>query len=462
MLVAKIGNSVCSVSGFTVSQLKELRDRMSYTVVGKTRYASRFGSTRKFLLSKRGDFPTGLLYILEEYARETRTPVSWNDTRVRPAMRQLGLETMFVDPDGLTPYVEQREAAEAAAREGRGIVVGPTGVGKSFIAALMLDAIQVPTLVVVPRLGLKEQLTEDLRRVFGRDRVGPLNHRGERKHFITVENVDALDPTKPAKGFDMVLVDEFHHSGADTYIKLNLKAWAGIYFKFGLTATPFRSKNEEKLLLESVLSKVIYQIPYKTAVDKGYIVPMESYVVSLPQVELKCKGNNWHAVYSECIVNSEARNAAVVQMAANLHEAGKSALILVKQVDHGLALQEMLLASGIYVPFVKGENDDNAQTIAAFNAQKISVLIGTMGVIGEGIDTKPCEYVILAGGGKSKNQFMQNCGRGFRKFKEKYSCKIVMFRDPSHKWLTDHHKACVKYLREEYAQVPAPLDLSTG
>lgn len=431
---------------------------MSYVVATRSRF-SRFGSDRKFLIDKKGVFPTGLLYILREYVSLTRPLCAWEDTRVRPAMKQLGVQSMFIPGANPPPYAEQAECGVACAREHRGIVVGPTGVGKSYMQSISIDAIQVPTLVVVPNLGLKSQITETFRESFGRDMVGPLDFRGNRKHFVTVENVDALNPKKPAQGFDALLIDEFHHSGAESYRKLNEKAWNDIYFRFGFTATPFRSKNEERLLLESVLSKVIYQIPYDLAVQKKYIVPMETYYVDLPPRALKCSGENWHAVYSECVVNNERRNLAVVDMAENLFKAGVSTLILTKQIDHGERLQEMLFARGIFVPFAKGENDNNAKLIADFNARKTPVLIGTMGVIGEGVDTKPCEYVLLAGGGKSKNQFMQNCGRGFRRYGDKESCKIIMFKDVSHKWLIDHFKQCCKHLREEYAAVPAKLDL---
>ena len=65
----------------------------------------------------------------------------------------------------------------------------------------------------------------------------------------------------------------------------------------------------------------------------------------------------------------------------------------------------------------------------------------------------------MAGGGKSKNAFMQQCGRGFRTFGDKESCKILMFLDNNNKWLKAHFKQCVKYLAEEYGVKPVQLFL---
>lgn len=445
------------VEGLSPAQFRDIRKLMSYTVATRSRF-TRFGSTRKYLIDKHGEFPTGLLYILHKYVADKAIPLDVQDMRVQPKLKQLGLETMFL-PSDIVPYPEQNEVGPACLREHRGIVVGPTGVGKSYMLAKAIDALQVCTLVVVPSLSLKTQLTASLRACFGEEMVGPLSLKGQRMHFVTVENVDALDPKHPVKGIDCVITDEFHHSGAETYRKLNMKAWNDIYFRLGFTATPFRAKSEERLLLESVLSRVIYQIPYEVAVRKGYIVPMESYYVDLPAKPLKCRGQHWHSVYSECIVNNEERNRIIVDMAENLHGAGVPALILVKQVDHGVKLRDMLVDRGIFAPFANGLDENSDQLIADFNALKRPILIGTMGKIGEGVDTKPCEYVILAGGGKSRNQFMQNAGRGFRRFGSKQTCKIVLFRDTSHRWLIDHFKECCKTLRAEYGAVPAKLDL---
>ena len=67
--------------------------------------------------------------------------------------------------------------------------------------------------------------------------------------------------------------------------------------------------------------------------------------------------------------------------------------------------------------------------------------------------------IILAGLGKSKNAFMQQCGRGVRRYGDKQSAKIIIFRDASHKWSLAHFKEQVKILQEEYGVTPAKLEV---
>jgi superfamily II DNA or RNA helicase len=404
-------------------------------------------------MGKRGDFPTGLLYLVHDYCKANKLRVVETDKRVRPKTHQLNRATMFKTAPNFTPYPEQVDAANAAVEHGRGIIVAPTAFGKSAVVALICDSFQVPTLIVVPSLGLKVQLIASLQSWFGPDLVGSLKEN----RFISVENVDALDPAKPAWNIDLVIIDEFHHSGAKTYRDLNKKAWADVYFKIGLTATPFRSQENERLLLESVLSKVIYRVDYSSAVAKGYITPVEAYYFDLPEQEMKGNEYSWKAVYSELVVNNQFRNQLISELMEGLANAQRPTLCLVKEISHGTALAEHTGCA-----FANGLEGNNRQLVLEFNLRERNALIGTTGVLGEGVDTKPAEFVILAAGGKSKNAFMQQCGRGFRRYEGKETCKVILFRDKSHKWLLQHFNACVKYLREEYGVKPVRLSLKGG
>lgn len=436
----KIDNSICVIEGYTQAQFKELRDLLSYSDDPKAKfYAGHRFSAKKFLITKRGEFPTGLLYLVQDWAKVKKLNIDVKDVRVKPAK----VKKPFVLNLPHSPYPEQEKAAYICETKTRGIVCAPTGVGKSVIAALIIAKLQVRTLIVVPSLNLKEQLTSGLAEAFGAKTVGGLGYP------IAVENVDALDPLERVK-YDCVIIDEFHHSGAKTYRKLNTKAWAGVYYKLGLTATPFRSQDHERLLLESVLSEVIYRVDYQTAVSKGYIVPMEAYYYELPKQATEA--HTWAQVYKELVVNNAERNALISDILINLKESGASTLCLVKEIEHGKAIEDLS-----QTPFANGMDGNSEPLIKNFNRGG-QCLTGTTGVLGEGVDTKPAEFIIIAGLGKSKNAFMQQVGRGFRRYKNKSSCKIILFLDRSHKFTLRHFKEQVKILKEEYGVIPVKLE----
>jgi len=439
VIVLEVNNSYSRITGLTDAQHKELKDLLSYEIDSQQAYFSGTYKNKRTLFGKRGDFPTGLLYLVRGWLKKQKCLPSVKDLRKRPAAIIGGFDASLP----VTPYPEQIEASEACLRHHRGIVAAPTGVGKSLITALIISKLKVRTLIVVPTLELKRQLTESLSSIFPRHKVGEFGKD------IAVENIDALDVNKPAN-YDAVIIDEFHHSAAKTYRLLNKKSWVNVYYRIGLTATPFRSNDNEKLLLESILAEVIYKIDYTTAVARSYIVPLEAYYIEVPKTEVE--GYTWSEVYSELVVNNEPRNKIIKNLIQTLD--GHHVLTLVKEIEHGEWLSTISKTL-----FANGQDKTSREYINRFSTGGIKSLIGTTGILGEGVDTKPAEWVIIAGLGKSKNAFMQQVGRAFRMYPGKESAKIIFFKDTSHKWTINHFNAQCKILREEYGVKPVKLEV---
>lgn len=429
MITLKINNSYSQILNLTTDQFKLLRKDLSYTVNSTGSYYAKQFQHKKYLISTRGDFPTGLLYIVMRFITINNLKTTIIDNRIAPKP--------FINAPKLkltlTPYPEQIDAARAVLTRSRGILSCVTGFGKSLVIALTIDLLKVPTLIIVPSLHLKHQLSESLKEWFGKSFVG-------KNKFIQVENIDSKELNAKSNA-NLLILDEFHHSAAKTYRDLNKKQWADIYYRVGLTATPYRSQDEERLLLESILSEIIYTVDYKMAVEKGYIVPIEAYYINLPTS--KVNGHTWHQVYSEIVVKNDLRNEIIVNLLTSAKEQGISTLCLVKEIAHGNRISEL---AGL--PFASGINENTKELIYDFNEKIIPILVGTSGVLGEGVDTRPAELIIIAGLGKSKNQFLQQLGRGVRKYNGKESCKIIIFNDNAHKWTKSHFKEQVKYLLE--------------
>lgn len=429
MITLTIDNSYSRIEGLSASQEKGLKALLSYTVGGSAAFFSGFGVRKKSLLEKKGYFPTGLLSRLIAHIDIDVV----KDNRRRPKI-QPPLTT-----NGVVPYPSQIEAADKIYDYNTGIITMPTGSGKSLVIALVAARLNVKTLVVVPSVEIREQLSKSLL-----EALGP-------GHKVVVENIDSSKLAK-LTDFDCLIIDEAHHSAAKTYRNLNKHAWKGIFYRYFLTATPFRNDTEETLLFESIAGKVIYQLSYKDAVKAGYIVPIEAYYLEIPKQ--KTDAFTWAEVYKELVVDNDIRNTIVANLLTKLHSSGKSTLCLVKEVRHGKILSNIL-----GLPFVSGEDDDSRKYIGRFNRGQISVLIGTEGILGEGIDTRPAEYVIIAGLGKAKSAFMQKVGRVLRKYPGKESGKVILIKDKSHKFCIRHFNEQCKILLEEYGVKPIKLDV---
>ena len=154
------------------------------------------------------------------------------------------------------PY--QREALEAWKRwRGRGVVVLPTGAGKTHVAVMAIDDKRRATLVVAPTLDLVRQWYDLLRATFG----GTIGVVGGGEHDvrpITVTTYDSAHLHMEHLGarFGMVVFDECHHLPGAAYALAARFCLAP--YRLGLTATPERTDGRE-LDLEELIGPMVYR-----------------------------------------------------------------------------------------------------------------------------------------------------------------------------------------------------------
>jgi len=436
MIVLTINNSESTITGLSIEQFRQIKQVLSYKIPAASSYFSK-GPQVRYLVNKEGTFPTGLLYAVKSFINTQNWVVTTKDLRKQPLINGEAFKLV----SGVIPYEAQTAIVQACLKHHRGVISAPTGFGKSIAMALVINALQLKTLVVVPNLELKRQLTKTFTELF------------DHTDYIRIENIDSPH-LKTQTDYDCLIIDECHHSAAKTYRKLNKTAWKSIYYRFSFTATPFRSRDEEQMLYESVAGQVIYTVDYQTAVKNKWIVPMEAYYVEIPKENSKVSYSNYHAAYRDCIVNNESRDLYVFRLLDSLRHSGSSVLGLVREVYHGDKISQQ---TGIH--FTSAEDDLYAIKLKKFNNGELKVLLGTYGLLGEGVDTKICEFVVILTPVKSKNLFMQMCGRAFRNYPGKESCKIILIKDNSHKWFLTSFKQQVKILKDEYNIIPVKLEV---
>jgi superfamily II DNA or RNA helicase len=141
------------------------------------------------------------------------------------------------------PY--QSEALCAwQAQQGRGVVVLPTGSGKSHLAVLTIADKRRSALVVAPTLDLVRQWFDLLRATFG-TAVGVVGGGEHDVQSLTVTTYDsaALHMDHLGSRFGLVVFDECHHLPSPGYA-LAARACLAPY-RLGLTATPERTDGRE-------------------------------------------------------------------------------------------------------------------------------------------------------------------------------------------------------------------------
>ena len=148
-----------------------------------------------------------------------------------------------VDP---RPY--QREAiAEWRRRERCGVVILPTGAGKSLVAQLAIESAGRSTLIVVPTIDLMNQWYDLLLSSFQAE-VGLIGGGYYEIGALTVTTYASAFRFMERLGnqFGFIIFDECHHLPGSVYRYAAEMTIAP--FRLGLTATPERADGEERSL----------------------------------------------------------------------------------------------------------------------------------------------------------------------------------------------------------------------
>ena len=166
-----------------------------------------------------------------------------------------------------SPRPYQEAALDAWLEAGaRGVVVLPTGAGKTLVALLAVARQRVWTMIVVPTLDLLEQWRTAAIEVLGApaEQVGIFG--GGRRELAPVTIItynSAAIHTRELNRFGLLVFDEVHHLPAQSY---RLAAEGTVApFRLGLSATPERTDGLEKDLAHLVGPVVYARSPRELA-----------------------------------------------------------------------------------------------------------------------------------------------------------------------------------------------------
>lgn len=350
------------------------------------------------------------------------------------------------------------------AGKNKAIVQLPVGCGKTGLAALFpLGLAEGRVLVIAPNLTIKSGLYDAMditnrQKCFWRKAgvlsaeqmiSGPLactldsgNISVATKSHIVITNIQQLATSVDKwlaqfadNFFDMIIVDEAHHSAAASWKKVvehfpNAKI-------IHMTATPFRSDRQE------IDGELVFRYPFRSATLKGYIKRLKASYVAPAEIELgfsdergrtytlddvlKLKEEEWFsrgvALARPCnqhIVDSSLEKLEELRQTGTRHQ-----LIAVAcSINHAREIRSLYQERGFNAEVIHSKQSDDEQT-AILNDLRNGTLdcIIQVQMLGEGFDHPKLSVAAIFRPFRSLAPYIQFVGRIMR---------VVVQNDPTH------------------------------
>jgi len=343
----------------------------------------------------------------------------------------------------LRPYQKGALFAWALA-ERRGIVVLPTGAGKTRVAVAALAELGLPALVVVPTRALLAQWHAELSRVCP-EAVGVWGD-GERIHgTVTVATFESAYRLMPELGarFDVLVVDEVHHFGLG--LRDELLEMSVAKHRLGLTATPPDAVALARL--EGLVGPVVYELgvadlagtyladfdlielrlPLDAEERRRYELDHRRFAAVFRAFVARNPGSTWQDFTSVAMQSVEGRAALAAwrrsrrllgltrKKLAAVHEIlerHRSSKLLVFTADndaaYAIARRELIMPITCEI-----RRKERARALSAFRDGSFRALVSSR-VLNEGIDVPDADVAIIVGGTRGEREHVQRIGRLLR------------------------------------------------
>lgn len=354
--------------------------------------------------------------------------------------RELALPGMAA-PYQLRPY--QNDAVTSALdgiEAGKnGIIVMPTGSGKSLVIAGIASSLDQRIVVLQPT---KEILEQNFRKLydFGHRDLGIFSASvGVKKRAqVTFATIGSLMNRRESfADTDLVIVDECHLVNAKAGQYQEFIDWLGKP-ALGLTATPYRMSTSfggevvEAKFLHRTRPRVFNHIGYVVQNDElhqqGYLAPIryqENEDYNPYEIALNSTGLNYDDKALAAYNQAHGICQKVADTVIGNYDAVRHFLIFVASIDESKAIEALLSKAGISVAHIDGTTPkaQRERILGAFQAGQIKV-VTNVGVLTVGFDFPALDGIVLGRPTMSLPLYYQMVGRGVRTAEGKLCCSV--------------------------------------
>ncbi|MBI9095198.1 MAG: DEAD/DEAH box helicase [Sphaerochaeta sp.] len=318
--------------------------------------------------------------------------------------------------------------------ESKALLISATGTGKTFLAAFDVEN-QKPNrfLFVVHRQQIAQEALRSFQQILGKEISCGLLGGGTSEIDVqylfsmvqTLSKDEILHSFTPDH-FDYIVVDEVHHSGASSYRKV--LSYFKPSFLLGMTATPERTDDVDIYSLFD--HNIAYEIRLNQALEADLLCPFHYYGIA----DLSVDNESLDDLSLFSSVEIGQRIVQIKQM-LDRYSIGtyrRRGLIFCSRNKDAQEISAGLNALGLKTLDVSGADsayarDDAFARLEMDEGEGMLEYLVTVDILNEGVDIPSLNQVVMVRPTQSAIIFVQQLGRGLRKFPGKEYLTVIDF-----------------------------------
>jgi len=383
-------------------------------------------------------------YEIVKHQREiakSEAIISYEKAKLMPNSMQVG-------------FIENlRRIIESPCNNDKALLISATGTGKTYASAFAMRELGFKrVLFVVHREQLARQSLISYSKVFSNDvsmgvicGVASIEENIDKDYiFATVQTLSREENYRQFERdkFDCIILDEAHHSPADSY--QNIMSYYKPKLWLGMTATPDKRDDniEERNVYKQFNHRIAYEIRLQQAMEENLLCPFHYFGIS----DLKMIGSIGKQKVDFDMLTSDERVKHIVEQityygysgdrvkgiifCSNIRESEKLSDIFNKTInpDTGRYYRTLALngASNNDKRMNAFERLAMNEEDASFDKQPIDYIF-SVDILNEGVDIVEVNQVVMLRKTQSPIVFIQQLGRGLRKAEGKEFVVIIDF-----------------------------------
>lgn len=323
--------------------------------------------------------------------------------------------------------LEMLEALSAERQRGhfRNLVVSPTGTGKTWVSAFDYKRLREQGLDRLLFVAHRDEILRQSQEVFSvvlKDPVFGERHVGAERPiygehvFASIQSLARTIETIDPEAWDVVIVDEFHHSEAPTYRRLLERLRPKVLL--GLTATPERTDGQD--IVHWFDDRIACDMRLWQALDQGLLCPFHYFGVAdgtdLRSVGFE-RGRYVSAELEGVLTGDHIRARRIIDAVSEwvLDPNKMRALGFCAGVAHARFMADQFNRAGLPAIALDGTTSRQIRIDAVDRLKRGELrAIFTVDIFNEGIDIPAVDTILLLRPTESATVFLQQLGRGLR------------------------------------------------